>query len=212
MVIENTGLTTENLQRLNQLIRHFDDHWSPHALAEMTTDLLSESAEFRRVAVVQMIKVDLRHQWSSHNNQTVEQYRSLLQSAGLGPEIPTDLVLAEYLARQACGKEPNAQEFLDRFPQQFQEFQKLLENDPLQRTEIRAPQASQQTDADRAAEETATLIRSSPLAMPKQFGRYEIIKQLGAARWAKCTWRVTPRWIVKWLSKHPVSVALPLTS
>lgn len=180
MVLDDLGLAPADRDRLTNLLAQFDEHWSPQSLADTIEDIVQEPDQFAGVAVVELIKVDMQRQWQSGNRRTVEDYHSFLTSVGIGPEIPASLLLAEFLARHSSGDSPSAKDYQQRFPSQFDAFKTLLETEKSRRPDLDQVQATVSTGAGKGAIDTASAMKSYPLDLPRQFGRYEIIKKLGA--------------------------------
>ena len=166
--------------RLEQFLMKFDENWEPGSFPSVVKSLEGESLEFRRLAVLEMIKVDLDRHWARGESKNVEEYASSLSNVGVDDAIPAPLILAEFLARHAAGKNPRASEYRKRFPKQFEEFKQLFDEEKTRRSGLGKIQASINTDAGTAAIDTKTEHHVDPLSLPETFGRYKVLRRLGA--------------------------------
>ena len=180
MTGDDLALSAADQARLEKLLLRFDENWTASAFSDAFADLILEPDVFCRVAFYELIKIDLHRHWASGKRQQVDEYASALESVGLPTEMPAQLVLAEFLARHAVGKAPPAKEIRERFPNQFDEFKRLLAEEKSRRTGLSQVQASISTDAGKAAIDTKTEAQINPHTLPETFGRYKILRQLGA--------------------------------
>ena len=100
------------------------DAWNGVDAPRMHT-LLPEVGETRRVALIELIKVDLEYRWVKHNLPLrIEDY--LREFPELNAEAPpVDLLYEEFHVRRESGLNVDPHEFLQRFPQQATELAKL---------------------------------------------------------------------------------------
>ena len=180
MITDDLGLSKTDRDKLEKILLDFDEQWNPAALPDAFADLILEPDEFCRVALLELIKIDLHRHWEQGKPRQVDSYSSNLESVGIGPQIPAQLILAEFLARHASGKAPVAREYQNRFPDQFDEFKKLIETEKVRRTGLEQVQASIGTDAGKSFTETKPEGDGDQRTLPETFGRYKILRRLGA--------------------------------
>jgi hypothetical protein len=110
-------------EHVDAFIQHWDNHRQPPPLG----NFLPESPQgLRRMALVELIKVDLEYRWQEHNlprslGEYVEEFPELLSGG-----IPCDLVYEEYHVRKQSGDAVDVQQYLEMFPQQAEELGRLL--------------------------------------------------------------------------------------
>ena len=79
----------------------------------------------RRLALFEMIKVDLEYRWKGEGQQFIEDYvREFPELVEAG--VPCDLIYEEYHIRRLNGREVAPEEYFDRFPGQSDELRRLL--------------------------------------------------------------------------------------
>ncbi len=124
-------------ERLSEHIDRFVAAWQqsgdPPAVADFAPP---QPPGFRRLALVELIKVDLEHRWQRRQSpQMVEQYLAEFPELTGGGGIPCDLVYEEYHVRKQHGDDVSLAEYCDRFPTRANELRRLLNIDaPTQST------------------------------------------------------------------------------
>ena len=80
----------------------------------------------RRMALVELIKVDLEYRWQEHNlPRSLAEYLEEFPELAAGG-VPCDLVYEEYHVRKQAGDAVDPQQYLEMFPQQAEELGRLL--------------------------------------------------------------------------------------
>jgi predicted Ser/Thr protein kinase len=146
--------------------------------------------------LVEMVKIDLHRRWERGRRVILEAYLKTYPELGTAETVPVDLLVAECLVRRQCGSQARAEEYARRFPRQAEELRRRLEkaaNDAVGPKAGHATKPTMSLPPDAAAQaEHATKptlsVRSDTHssaqpsgapALPEQFGRYRIIKQIG---------------------------------
>jgi serine/threonine protein kinase len=79
----------------------------------------------RKLALFEMIKVDLEYRWKGDEGRYIEDYaREFPEIADAG--VPCDLIYEEFHIRRLNGREVAAEEYFERFPDQADELRRLL--------------------------------------------------------------------------------------
>ncbi len=95
----------------------------PPALAELVP---AGPAGLRRLALVELIKVDLEYRWLHRRTpRRVEEYLADFPELAAGG-VPCDLLYEEYHVRKQAGQAPAPAEYFERFPRQAAELGRLL--------------------------------------------------------------------------------------
>jgi hypothetical protein len=129
------GLQSLDWERLQDFLDPFEAAW--HALegqpgvAELTGFLPPAADPLRRLALIELIKVDLEFRWRRGLPVGLETYLEDFPELGAASALPARLLYEEYRARQRYGDQPPLADYQLRFPDQFPELQRLLEDEPL---------------------------------------------------------------------------------
>ena len=114
------GLPVDQRNQLESLLMTFDQSWSPTAIGDFARRAEAEcSLECLRLAVQEMVKIDLQRGWSSGHGKRLEEYIEQLPALGSAEDIGTDLVHVEYTARAAADPTVELNSYAERFPRQF---------------------------------------------------------------------------------------------
>ncbi len=173
------ALSTTQRQKLESLLSEFDVAWTPEALAVRVRELPADDTEFRRAAVSELVKIDLERQWKSGNCRHLEDYLRRFPELGSEETVAAQLLFAEYQARRLCNQPTPLREFQLRFPRPFSEFRQLVEQAPSSVSWDPPPAAGVDTSRDGETSGTQSEGRGQILALPKEFGRYRILRKLG---------------------------------
>lgn len=111
-------------QRVDAFITRWEAEQKPPPLAEF---LPSEPPVLRRLALVELIKVDLEYRWQEyHLPRTLAEYLAEFPELAAGGGVPCDLIYEEFHIRKQAGQPIDAQRYLEQFPQQAAELGKML--------------------------------------------------------------------------------------
>ena len=131
MSTQPTDLTLDSAaETWDLLARHLDtfiDAWEQGVPPTLAGHLPDQATSLRRIALVEMIKIDLEYRAKAHDLfKPIEQYVAEHPELREGEGVPCDLIYEEYHVRKAQGEDVNAAEFFRRFPNKAEELQRLL--------------------------------------------------------------------------------------
>jgi serine/threonine protein kinase len=135
----------------------------------------------RLPVLVELVKADLVRKWKSGEGVSLEFYLETLPELGSRDAIPAELILAEYEERCRHGASPELTEYETRFPRQAEKLRRMIER-PRDAAPTQAGGGSGDTIAASQSLRRPPSVGSQavvPIRLPKQFGRYRIIKRLG---------------------------------
>src|SRR5262249_1054877 len=98
-----TGHREGQRSSLGELLREYDRSWDERRLARGVPRLPPPGIPLRRVALVEMVKLDLRRQWQLGRHARLEAYLKVLPELGDRDTVPVSLIQAEYEARRLAG-------------------------------------------------------------------------------------------------------------
>jgi WD40 repeat protein/predicted Ser/Thr protein kinase len=169
-------LSAADRQLLQGWLAEFEQSWYETRLAARVRQLPAPGSPLRRVALPELVKIDLRRCWQQGRQVGVEWYVRAypeLEAPG-GPLV--DLLRTEEEVRRQYGVPLPPLDFARRFPQHAAAF--LRESDASRDT---GPDPAHPTlDGPRLEMRTATPPTASLPSPPyEQFGRYRILRELG---------------------------------
>jgi len=178
------ALLVAERNELERFLMDFDQDWSPESLTSFWQRLsVDRTDQFLQSAAVELVKIDLRRGWTSGQGRLLEDYCELIPALGEASSLDVDLILAEYEARRAADPKLSQESYESRFPHQYPRFAKLA-NDLVDSSGVRAePQRSEASvDTSRVgrARDTNPDDITGAIELPAEFGRYRLIKELGA--------------------------------
>ncbi|MCS7470527.1 serine/threonine protein kinase [Stieleria sp. ICT_E10.1] len=181
---------------LESLLMAFDLQWSPGALGPCRDRLMAESTgPYREIALVELIKIDLHRSWTAGRTPLLEDYLRHVPALGTPESLSAELILAEYEARRSAGLNVDLASYESRFPRQFARLKRLAD----ELTESRrasssddqgeAPPGQASIDTSRIEQVRDTAVvpknRQNVGDLPSEFGRYRIVRELGAGAMGK---------------------------
>ena len=180
MADRRTQLSSQEQAELEKRLLAFDEDWNFDAIQPILSDLQNESLVYRQAAIIELLKIDLERHWSAGASPTLDDYPEAMALAGWETEVPAELILAEFVARYESGRKAKASEYRKRYPEQFDDFLKLFEQEKSRRSLLR--RSGMDLGKESIAPATGTEPQSSgdPQSLPETFGRYKIQKRLGA--------------------------------
>jgi predicted Ser/Thr protein kinase len=163
---------------LEEWLVDFDRTWDEDRLAARIRELPPPGNPLRLAALMEMVKIDLRHRWQRGRRVVLDAYLKSYPELGTPDTLPVDLILAECQVRRQYGSRARLEEYARRFPRQVEELRRLLGD-----SESVAPAAEvdNQTRATRSLQldtHPAAQPSGTP-TLPEQFGRYRVTKQIG---------------------------------
>ena len=140
----------------------------------------SQSGNTPRLSVlVELVKSDLVRRWNSGQAVSLEFYLETLPELGTRDTIPAELILAEYEERCRHGVPADLAEYTARFPHQAEKLQQLIERSRGEASGLMLSECAGELVPSHFLPPTTGLPSVVPIRLPKQFGRYRIIKTLG---------------------------------
>ncbi|MCM2372741.1 serine/threonine-protein kinase [Aporhodopirellula aestuarii] len=176
---------------LESLLMEFDGNWRANSLDEYGRRVaLNPDQQYRRVALAELVKVDLHRNWSGGNGRLLDEYLDQFPTLGNTESVTADLILAEYEARSTVDPELALASYESRFPKRFQQVKQLAgelfdssmtDSSSPKRTEKELAQASIDTSrVDQLRDTKDGKKRDTVVELPVEFGRYRILKELGS--------------------------------
>ncbi len=162
----------------------FDTAWQQGALADWIASRLPQQHPLRPLALVEMVAIDLEHQWQRGNRLTLDSYLAAYPELGGAETVSADLIWAEYQVRQQFGAPADLDEFTRRFPGQAAELARRVQQTaaPSAAGMSRQPPpraAERDTSHAGASADTVSAAEKVAYDLPETFGRYRIVKKLG---------------------------------
>lgn len=113
-------------QVLAECLERFLESWGEGNEPPSLADFLPQSTAYRRVTLVELIKIDLELRWQERNlpkhvGDYLREFPELVEGG-----FPTDLVYEEYHIRKQCGFNVDPSEYAEQFPEQAEELLNLL--------------------------------------------------------------------------------------
>ena len=189
-------LEVNERNELEALLLEFDESWTLGSFKQTARRVASHpSQQYGDLALAELAKVDLQRSWSAGNGRTLDEYLDQFPSLGTTDTVAADLVVAEFEARSNIDADLVLASYESRFPKQFSHVQELVSKlsesgvaDSLRpkRTEAELGQASIDTSRIENLRDTKDGKKRDPvLELPIEFGRYRILKGLGAGAMGK---------------------------
>ncbi|MEI6502088.1 MAG: serine/threonine-protein kinase, partial [Armatimonadota bacterium] len=177
-------LARRERELLESWLVQLDQGWQTEALASWVADRLpGPENPLRRVALAEMVKIDLERQWQVGNQLTLGSYLERYPELGTPQTVAADLIFAEYQVRQQFGASAELSEFARRYPHQAGDLLKLVQkSDAAQSTvplSFEPPPAVASDTSGTAASDTSPPVPLASTELPETFGRYRILKKLG---------------------------------
>jgi serine/threonine protein kinase/WD40 repeat protein len=172
------------------LLLEFDEAWDGSSIVGVETLIGENGAEaFRRVAIFELVKIDLQRSWLSDQPRELGYYLDRFPELGDVLTVDAELVATEYLARRQVENDLNWDDYAERYPTQAPKaenyVQQFQDSQSIRRTATVKSQASIDTSRIRAVGDQKTKPGTSASDLPVDFGRYRIIKELGSGAMGK---------------------------
>ncbi len=128
-------LSPRQWEELQSVASHYDKAWrdvdSQGGSVTMDGYLPPPGAPLRTVYLHELIKTDLEIRWRRHLPTCLEHYVRDYPELGTPRELPAELIYEEYHVRQVHGDAPALESYRTRFPEQFGQLERLLQQRPL---------------------------------------------------------------------------------
>lgn len=109
-----------------ELVERFDDAWRAGDVPPDIAGLLPDSPVQRPMALIELVKVDLRHRWAhGHAPKRLAQYCAEIPELASWP-LPPDLIYEEFHVRREGGATPDADEYTEQYPDQAEQLSDML--------------------------------------------------------------------------------------
>src|SRR5262245_50196708 len=179
-------LASGQWQQLQDLADRFEKAWHERTdvdVIEFRAFLPPADDPLRTVALHELIKTDLEIRWRRGNSPRVESYLADYPELGTVESLPAALIYEEYRVRHLYGDKPPLSLYYTRFPAQYAEIERLLQEQPVATVSNAAAapatlMAPGQTPAAAPAPSTPAASPSQP-QIPEVGGGYKLIKFLG---------------------------------
>ena len=161
-------------ERVDAFINRWEANRQPPPLAEF---LPEGPPPLRRMALVELIKVDLEYRWQEFDvPRTLSEYLEEFPELAAGSGVPCDLIYEEFHVRKQAGDAVEVQQYLEQFPQQAGELGRLL-----------GMEAPHLTTALFAGE------RMAEIDAGQKIDEFDLLKQLGKGAFATVflAWQTT---------------------
>jgi hypothetical protein len=99
---DDTRLSADECSLLDAWLRDFESAWDKGALVKTARDL-PPGGPLRRVALIELIKIDMRRRWQRGKHPPLETYLKAFPELGAARTAPLELIQAEYEARMQAG-------------------------------------------------------------------------------------------------------------
>jgi serine/threonine protein kinase len=127
-----------------------------------------------------LVRADLQRKWRSGHPVGLESYLEALPELGSRDTIPAGLILVEYEERLRSGVAVDLAEYAARFPRQAEELRRLVDRSSAAAAVSESEGAGvPSVPPSRHLPPSLGMPRPGPIRMPRQFGRYRILKRLG---------------------------------
>ena len=80
----------------------------------------------RRLALGELIKIDLEYRWNRQAYKRIEDYVAEFPELRDDSGVPCDLICEEYQIRKVSGEDVKPAEYCDRFPDEWPQVERLL--------------------------------------------------------------------------------------
>jgi serine/threonine protein kinase len=133
-------LKTNEWQQLQEFAGRFEEAWQKVDSGATAPDLrqfLPAAANAVRLPILhELIKTELEIRWRRGLPTQLENYLDKFPELGPVQKLPAELICEEYRVRHRHGDKPSLQTYQQRFPGQFAEVQKLMQQQPLPTQEL----------------------------------------------------------------------------
>src|SRR5262249_7982058 len=126
-------LPTKEWERLQAMVERFESEWqrrksaNPSASVDLSDYLPRPGEPLRVVALHEFIKTDLEMQWRGGRSVILEDYLKRSPELGDASQLSANLIYEEFRVRQRYGDKPPLASYRERFPKQFEELKRRVE-------------------------------------------------------------------------------------
>jgi predicted Ser/Thr protein kinase len=168
-------LSDDDRRQVEAWLMEFQQRWDEKRLGAQVRKLPPAGSALRLPALTELVKIDLERQWLKGRRVKLESYMKALPELGTSATVSPELIQAEMAARRKARATADPEDFGRRFPGRADALASLDQAE----AETLAPAQAGRSSRDVTAATEADVSPAAPAAMPEQFGRYRILKQLG---------------------------------
>jgi serine/threonine protein kinase len=159
--------------RLRDIAARFQKAWQkitgPPDPVGFDAYLPARDDPLRPLALHALIKIDLENRWQRGQPTRLDHYLERFPELGPARNLPAQLIWEEYRIRHEHGDKPPLSAYLSRFPEQFAELQRLIENE----------KQRGQRSLTMSAPELPRTVASTPTDLLRVTGGYRLLKVIG---------------------------------
>lgn len=177
------NLSDRQRKKLLALVDRLEQEWAEVADPAEGVDLLSllpgEGDALREAALHELVKADMEMRGRRGQAVRLDHYAAKYAELGSVRNLPPQLIAEEYRVRQTFGDKPQLADYKSRFPLQFVQVQRLVQE--------QAPTLA----VDSSPEHRAVEITPSPARQAELLdvgGGYRLLKKLGSGSYGE-VWR-----------------------
>src|SRR5438128_5331459 len=189
-------LKTSEWRELQEIADRFEKAWQKVADQGEPPDLdrflPPPQDPLRKLVLQELIKTDLEARWRRNLSTSIEFYLQRFSELGKAKELPASLLYEEYRIRQTYGDKPPATAYQRRFPDQFEEFQRLVRDEPMATnivTITSPPPSAPPPAADKARPTSPSTGTTSSVGRTLgMVGDYSLLERIGSGSFGE-VWR-----------------------
>ncbi len=174
-------LPREKQEQLEALLFEFDQSWQT-GLFEKFVERIQDDA-IREAALFGLTGIDLEHHWNNGVEKKIDHYIERFPELSMTELLNAEAIHLEVLAREESPSPMSEDELKNRFPNQADRVLQLMQKSQ-DSHQIAAKSTFLQADIETSridvSDASASSCSSKKETLPKQFGRYEIMRRLGA--------------------------------
>jgi Protein kinase domain/Sulfatase-modifying factor enzyme 1 len=193
-------LDSDLWNRLDELASKLEKSWRKGPV-DLKSILPDEADPLRPLALRELVKVDMELRWRSGEPAKLDYYVDTYGELGPAKSLPASLVFEEYRVRQLFGDRPELQSYRSRFPSQYAELEKIVNEQPLPTI---APDVTNAGGLEATGKTSAAPLPKAPPRQPsltgvvlKQMGGHRLISRLGAGAFGEVWKAEAPGGILK---------------
>src|SRR5581483_6002503 len=121
----------EDWRRLNELADRLEQAWQNATSVDLGSFLPVATDPLRPAALRELIQTDLEIRWRRGQAAELETYLQAYPELGPATALPVEMIYEEYRIRQLHGDKVPLEAYKKRFPAQFEQLRRLVEEHPL---------------------------------------------------------------------------------
>jgi serine/threonine protein kinase len=121
-------LNSSQWEKLHQAVNQFEEACQGQAMVDLARFLPAPGDPLRSAVLQELVKSDLEHRWSHGHAVDLEYYLDRFPELGSPRSVSPRLVFEEYWARQRYGDKLGLEAYQRRFPNQFPQLQRYVED------------------------------------------------------------------------------------